>query len=167
MESFKKGVDYTGIGVVFACHDGKGNFLFAKRGKGARDGHGLWELPAGGLDYGETVEEGMKRELKEELGIASLHVAYIGYRDLIAKEGVQVVKHWIAFDFLVEVDPAKVQIAEPESCETIEWHTIDDVPGALHHGVDGTIANIAAWRPGASSKPTPIARKSRPATATR
>jgi hypothetical protein len=29
----KKGVDYIGVTVVFACHDGEGNYLFAKRGK--------------------------------------------------------------------------------------------------------------------------------------
>jgi ADP-ribose pyrophosphatase YjhB (NUDIX family) len=145
MESFKKGVDYIGVGVVFACHDGKGKFLFAKRGKGARDGHGLWELPAGGLDYGETVEEGMLRELKEELGVEPITVEYMGYRDLIAREEDRVVKHWIAFDFLVEVDPAKIQIMEPESCETVEWRTLDDIPGELHHGVDGTIANIQKY----------------------
>ncbi len=45
-------------------HEGK--FLLMKRSKLARGEHGFWELPGGGLDFGEAPEEALKREIEEE-----------------------------------------------------------------------------------------------------
>ena len=30
---------------------------------------GTWELPGGGLDFGENIYEGLKREIEEDLGV--------------------------------------------------------------------------------------------------
>jgi 8-oxo-dGTP diphosphatase len=30
---------------------------------------GKWELPGGGLDFGEDIKEGLKREIQEEMGL--------------------------------------------------------------------------------------------------
>ncbi len=31
---------------------------------------GQWELPGGGLDFGEDLQEGLKREIEEEMGLS-------------------------------------------------------------------------------------------------
>jgi 8-oxo-dGTP pyrophosphatase MutT (NUDIX family) len=43
--------------------------LISKRGKGAADYQGYWNIPAGYLDYDETTSEAMVREVWEETNI--------------------------------------------------------------------------------------------------
>jgi ADP-ribose pyrophosphatase YjhB (NUDIX family) len=48
---------------VFAVIEGDGRYLLARRAD-----IGWWNLPGGGLEYDETVEEGLAREVREEIG---------------------------------------------------------------------------------------------------
>jgi 8-oxo-dGTP diphosphatase len=50
-------------GIILA----KDKVLLLKRA--LRPFFGFWALPGGHVDYGETVEKAIKREIKEELGI--------------------------------------------------------------------------------------------------
>mgnify|MGYP001626338673 FL=1 len=52
-------------------------FLLVRRPLNKRRG-GLWEFPGGKVEDGETLEEAIKRELKEELGIETKVKRFLG-----------------------------------------------------------------------------------------
>lgn len=66
--------------VAVVIEDNNGNILLTQRGKTSRDEFGKWENCGGAIDQGETEEEAIKREVKEELG-CELNIKGIIYKD--------------------------------------------------------------------------------------
>ena len=44
-----------------------------------RDEDGVWEMPGGGWDHGESLEECIRRELKEEIRATTTHIGQIRF----------------------------------------------------------------------------------------
>ena len=64
-----EGTERTAVDVaVGVLIDAQGRFLLTSRPAG-KVYAGYWEFPGGKLEAGETVEEALRRELQEELGI--------------------------------------------------------------------------------------------------
>lgn len=63
MENIRFHITVKGI-VIY-----QNQVLILKRQKPSRDGLGYWELPGGGLEYGETPHQALIRELKEETSL--------------------------------------------------------------------------------------------------
>jgi len=127
-----KGTSFVGVGTVFFCHDGKGKFLMSKRSQNCRDEQGRWEVAAGGLKWGSTAEDNIKREVKEEFGAATKKITFMGYRDVFRKLDDGTPTHWIMLDYAVEVDPQEVTRNEPDMADEIGWFTLDSQPKPLH-----------------------------------
>lgn len=126
-----KGVDFVGVSIVYFCHDGKGNFLMHKRGKQARDEQGKWDIGAGGLELHDTVEDTLKKEIREEYCTDVLEYEFLGFRD-VHREHLGKQTHWIALDFKVLVDPNKVKNGEPHKFDEVGWFTFGNLPQEKH-----------------------------------
>ena len=127
----KKGEDYTGVTIVYLCHDGKGNYLLNKRSENCRDEQGRWDIGGGGLEFGDTVENTLRKEIKEEYSTDVLDFEFLGYRD-VHRENDGKKSHWIALDFKVLVDRAKVKNGELYKFEEVRWFKIEEFPEPLH-----------------------------------
>jgi 8-oxo-dGTP pyrophosphatase MutT (NUDIX family) len=127
----RKGVDYPGVTIVYFCHDGKGNHVMAKRSTACRDEHGCWDIGGGGVDFGETVDNTIRREILEEYGTTVLDYEFLGYRD-VHREHLGQRTHWIALDFAVLVKPDDVRNGEPHKFDDVQWFTRGTLPDPVH-----------------------------------
>jgi len=75
-----------------------GRVLVARRAKGASTG--LYTLPGGVVEAGETLHEAVVREIAEETGIAIEPVALAGHREFITRdEAGKVARHFVIMCF--------------------------------------------------------------------
>jgi ADP-ribose pyrophosphatase YjhB (NUDIX family) len=58
------------------AHDALGRILLVKRGK--PPGQGLWSVPGGRVEHGESDERAVERELREETGLSVIVGHLIG-----------------------------------------------------------------------------------------
>ena len=71
-----------------------GRVLVARRAKGASTG--VWTMPDGVVEAGETLHEAVIREIREETSIAIKPVALAGFREFITRdEAGRVARHFV------------------------------------------------------------------------
>jgi ADP-ribose pyrophosphatase YjhB (NUDIX family) len=75
-----------------------GRILVARRARGPA--LGVWTLPGGVVEAGETLTEALVREVTEETGIAIEPVALAGHREVVVRdEGGRVSRHFVILCF--------------------------------------------------------------------
>jgi 8-oxo-dGTP pyrophosphatase MutT (NUDIX family) len=127
---------------VFVCHDGTGRILLARRAPGARDEAGRWDCGAGALEFGETFDEAVAREVAEEYTAQPLDIAPLGMRNVLRGDPVE--SHWVAAVFAVRVDPSAVAIGEPHKFDALDWFDPAALPEPRHSQLAETVALFTA-----------------------
>jgi 8-oxo-dGTP diphosphatase len=104
---------------VFAVIERDGRYLLARR----RD-IGWWNLPGGGLEAGETVDEGLVREVREEVGVEIEIVRLVG---VYSKPG----KQEVVLAFLCRLRDPQAQPTTSEEVSEVAWFSPDALPADL------------------------------------
>lgn len=127
----RRGIDHIGVTVASVVHDGKGNILMMKRGLKARDENGRWDILGGALEFGELIEDCLRRELNEELCTEPLDVSFLDAGDAHRIQN-DIDTHWIWLLHAVRIDPSTVKIGEPHKISEIGWFNAKNLPAPLH-----------------------------------
>ncbi|HLZ22048.1 MAG TPA: NUDIX domain-containing protein [Ktedonobacterales bacterium] len=104
---------------VFAVIERGGTYLLAHRSD-----IDWWNLVGGGLEYGETVEEGLAREVREEVGVAIEIIRLIG---IYSKPR----KRELVLTFLCRMTPESPAPGTSEEVSEVAWFPPEHLPDNL------------------------------------
>jgi 8-oxo-dGTP diphosphatase len=104
---------------VFAVIERDGRYLLARRSDIP-----WWNLPGGGLEYDETVEEGVTREVREEIGAEVEIVRLVGVYSKPRKREV-------VLTFLCRLRPASPEPGTSEEVSQVAWFLPAELPADL------------------------------------
>ena len=100
-------------------------FLVVKRSENDDLYPGAWEFPGGHLENGETLKEGLKRELEEEIGFTeNFNPIITHYFDELNERNNELI-HDLELDFIINVDSSKIDIKLSDEHSDYKWVTRD------------------------------------------
>lgn len=120
----KKGVDYIGVGAGAMIFNEEGHVFINKRGPEARNESGKWEFPGGGVEFGETCETAVIREVFEEFNFKIEVVELLEVVNHIIPDENQ---HWVSPSFIAKHISGEPQIMEPTKCTDFKWTPIEEI----------------------------------------
>ena len=125
----KPGIDYVGISVGAMIFNKKRELFLSKRSENATNERGCWEIPGGKVHFGETLQDAVKREIKEEHGIdIDLIEQFPAANHFIPNEK----QHWVPTTFLAKIKKGQEpKIVEPDKCDAIGWFDLKNLPHPL------------------------------------
>jgi len=87
-----------------------------------------WSIPGGAVEFGETIEDAIKREVREELDVEIDIITLLGVTNhILPMENL----HWISPNFLVKICTGHPVNAEPHKHSDLEWFAFHDLPQNL------------------------------------
>ncbi len=130
------------VAVGLVARDPSGRLLLVRRGHPPSEG--LWSLPGGRVEAGETLAEAAARELREETGLAARIGTIAGVVERIG-EGY----HYVIADLWAELDGDSPAPAAASDAAAVRLVELEALPGLdLTPGLAEFLEGIGCWPPG-------------------
>lgn len=129
----------AGFGVLI-LRDGK--ILLGKRhsdpekASSLLNGEGTWTMPGGKLDFGESFEDGAKREALEETGITLNKAEVISVSNDIVDTA-----HFVTIGMFCDDFSGEAKVMEPDEITEWQWFDLKNLPAPLYFPSERVLEN--------------------------
>lgn len=101
-----------------------GKVLLVKRAKAPNAG--LWALPGGLVDVGETLNQAAVREVQEETGLEISAPKFLNFEDVISHDDQGRVEHHFVLAFYAAQSPSGTAFASSDAA-ALDWFSLDQI----------------------------------------
>ena len=128
------------VGIAAAARTRDGRWLLIRR-----TDTGEWALPGGTLEWGETLRDGIRRELREEAGVLSAELGEVSGVYSAPERDARF--HAVTVVILATVDEPSQPPENPVELAEVRLFEESELPTRLAHGMGPMLDNARAGRP--------------------
>ena len=124
------------LGVGALIFEGS-RILLAERGGEPLKGY--WSLPGGVLETGESLQDGIRREIREETGliVEPAGIAEV-FERIMRDESGRAEYHYVLIDYFCDIVGGA--LCAGDDCSAVRWFEVKELPGLLL--TEGTLGVI-------------------------
>ena len=100
------------------------------------NGAGTWTMPGGKLEFGESFEDGARRETKEETGLELKNVKVL----CISNDMVETA-HFVTIGLFSDDFTGEPKVMEPDEITEWQWFPLDNLPSPLFFPSERVLEN--------------------------
>mmetsp|Transcript_19193 Transcript_19193/g.34757 ORF Transcript_19193/g.34757 Transcript_19193/m.34757 type:complete len:170 (+) Transcript_19193:27-536(+) len=141
--SLHPGKDHIGVGVGAFVFDDDGRVLLVKRSDTSRTAPGAWARPGGAVEFGESCEAALVREIEEETGLRICDPIVLD-----VSSDISAGSHWVSIGYIAKLSPgcspSDAVNREPHKHSALAWFAMDALPAPIAHFTQAGIDKLAA-----------------------
>lgn len=89
---------------------------------------GFWRVPGGRLDFGEKVEDTLKREMKEELNIGIEIIKFLGFgQDTVISTRKKIEASRLLLYFECKIKEGAIKPIAPDEISEMKWLSLNEI----------------------------------------